>query len=93
MIIIELSYIKPLEQIKQHLDQHRFFLDKYYSEGIFILSGPKNPRNGGVILAMTDKETAERLVREDPFYQHGLADYHFTEWLPNKSSACLQQYL
>jgi len=88
MIIIELSYKAPLEQIDMHLQAHTSFLEEYYAAGTFIASGRKIPRDGGVILATgIDKEQAAILIKEDPFYQHGLADYKITEFAVTKKAA------
>ncbi|MBS1687712.1 MAG: GTP cyclohydrolase [Bacteroidetes bacterium] len=88
MIIIELNYKVPLEQIDAHLQAHTSFLEKYYTAGTFIASGRKVPRDGGIILATgIDKEKAAMLIKEDPFYQHGFADYKITEFAVTKKAA------
>lgn len=85
MFIISLSYKKPLEAVEAHLTAHRAFLDYYYQKGIFILSGPKNPRTGGIILAnVKTREKLEKIIQEDPFYQHDIAEYEMLEFTPTK---------
>ena len=42
MLVIELTYKKSLEEVNILLEEHKSFLDKCYSEGLFIASGPKN---------------------------------------------------
>jgi uncharacterized protein YciI len=84
MLIIELTYQKPLSEIEKQLLAHREWLDQYYAQGLFIASGPKQPRDGGIIIALMDKEAATKLIVEDPFYQHGLAHYKITEFEPVK---------
>lgn len=84
MIIIELTYIKPISDVEQFLEPHIQFLDKYYDQGIFIASGRKVPRDGGVILAMTDKAHAAEIIKEDPFYQQKIAEYRLVEFVPSK---------
>ncbi|MES2347588.1 MAG: GTP cyclohydrolase, partial [Pseudomonadota bacterium] len=46
MYIVDLTYLKSLAEIEPHLVAHRAFLDEHYARGIFIASGPKNPRDG-----------------------------------------------
>ena len=41
MLLIELTYKKPIDEVNNFLDQHRSFLNKYYENGIFLASGPK----------------------------------------------------
>lgn len=94
MFIINLHYIRPLSEVEQHLNAHRAYLEHYYQSGIFLLSGRKEPRNGGIILAQAyDRDSIEAVIQEDPFYQAHVADYQIIEFVPNKSSASLSAYL
>ncbi len=93
MIIIELTYKKNLDEANKFLEGHRAFLDKYYSQNIFIASGPKNPRNGGIILALGDKETIEKIIHEDPFHQQQIADYRIIQFEPNKYSQLFEKFI
>lgn len=86
MLIIELTYKKSLDDVNKLLQKHRDFLSKYYGEKVFLASGPKNPRNGGIILSMSEKATIDKILKEDPFYQHEIADYRIIEFEPNKYS-------
>lgn len=82
MFIINLNYIAPLEMIDTHMTDHVKFLRKYYKQNVFIASGRKVPRTGGIILALAkSKETVEQLISEDPFYIHKLAEFTITEFL------------
>ena len=82
MLIIELTYIKPLELINQHLEDHKAFLNKHYDQKHFLASGAKVPREGGVILALGTKNDMEQIIKEDPFYQNNLAEYRIIEFSP-----------
>jgi uncharacterized protein YciI len=70
MLLIELTYKKPIDEVNNFLDQHRSFLNKYYENGIFLASGPKNPRDGGIIIAVANREAINTIILEDPFYQY-----------------------
>jgi uncharacterized protein YciI len=81
MFIIDLNYIVPLEQLDAHMTDHVKFLRKYYKLNVFIASGRKVPRTGGIILALAkSKEAIEQIIREDPFYTHKLAEFNVTEF-------------
>ena len=86
MIIIELSYKGTVEQstklADKHMAGHLTFLKKYYDQGVFMASGPKKPREGGVIIATVDvdKATAAELIKDDPLYQHDICDYRLIEF-------------
>lgn len=87
MVIISLHYIKPVEDVEKHLQAHIAFLEKYYAAGIFICSGRKIPRTGGLIIAKgASREQIEAIIREDPFHSNGIADYELTEFTPSKYS-------
>lgn len=94
MFVIQLTYTGSLAEIDQLLDAHKLFLEKYYAKGIFMLSGRKQPRTGGVILAQAeDMATIEKVIAEDPFNLHGLADYSITEFLPTMANETLRNFL
>lgn len=81
MFIINLDYIAPLEEIDARMKEHMTFLNACYREGLFIVSGRKVPRTGGIILAQgSSKEALEALMKSDPFVSHGLAKVTITEF-------------
>nr|WP_277402853.1 MULTISPECIES: YciI family protein [Brucella] len=88
-----MTYSKPLEEIERHLEAHRDFLNRQYAEGIFLASGPKNPRDGGVILASgkISRNELEAILNLDPFRQYGLATYDVTEFTPVKYAPALAE--
>ena len=81
MFVIELTYKTDLQDIDAHMTAHVRFLKKYYAAGVFLVSGRKIPRDGGIILAVgKSKQEIEALIKEDPFYSHGLADFRVIEF-------------
>jgi uncharacterized protein YciI len=81
MFVIELLYKAPLAKIDAHMAAHVRFLKKYYAAGHFLVSGRKIPRDGGIILAVgQSRQQIETLIQEDPFHQHGLADFRIIEF-------------
>jgi uncharacterized protein YciI len=81
MFVIELSYKADLKDIDAHMTAHVRFLKKHYASGTFLVSGRKIPRDGGIILAVgKSKQDIETLIKEDPFHQHGLADFRVVEF-------------
>lgn len=85
MFLILVTYKKPIEIIDQFLVEHRNFLEKGYQQDQFIASGPRNPRTGGVILSqLTDREQLLKIIQQDPFYIHEVADFEVIEFNPVK---------
>jgi uncharacterized protein YciI len=94
MFIIDLHYIVPLEELDAHMIEHVKYLSKYYKENVFVASGRKVPRTGGVILALAEsKEAVEKIIVEDPFYKHKLAEFTITEFLTSKYHPQLKKLL
>ncbi|EHQ26038.1 YciI family protein [Mucilaginibacter paludis] len=94
MFIIDLNYIVPLEELDHHMAEHVKFLHKYYKKGIFVASGRKVPRTGGIILALADDEAAvKKIMLEDPFTRHELAEYTLTHFLTSQYHPDLQTLL
>jgi uncharacterized protein YciI len=76
MILILLRYVKPIEEVEALTPDHRAFVDRLISEGKVIVSGPRDPRTGGVLLTTfaTEVEAMKRMV-DDPFFEAGVAEY------------------
>ena len=85
MYIVNLNYIKEVNEVEKHLEEHIKFLEKYYEMGKFICSGRKNPRIGGVILLNAESlSEVEKIILEDPFNINEIAEYEITEFFPTK---------
>jgi uncharacterized protein YciI len=94
MFIIDLKYIVPLKQLDAHMTEHVKFLHAYYKKNIFVASGRKVPRTGGIILALgNSKEEVEKIIHEDPFYMHRLAEFTITEFLTSQHHPDLKNLL
>ncbi len=92
MFVIELSYKVDLSEIDAHMAAHVRFLKKYYASGNFLVSGRKIPRDGGIILAVgSSRQDIEAIVREDPFYEHGLADFRIIEFRASQRAKDIQE--
>ena len=81
MFVVELIYKAELAEIDARMRAHMTFLRKHYAAGTFLISGRKIPRDGGIILAVAkSRAELERIVQEDPFVKHGLADVRIVEF-------------
>jgi len=85
LFVIDLHYVVPLDEVESAIDAHVDFLEKNYSSGRFIASGPKVPRTGGVIIATAaTRDELEASLEADPFKKQGLAKYTVSEFRPSK---------
>ncbi len=86
MFIVSIEYKVELSEVEKHIEEHISFLKNYYEKGVFLLSGRKVPRTGGMILAkMSSKNELWDILKLDPFFTHELADYNITEIAPSMS--------
>jgi uncharacterized protein YciI len=93
MFVLELTYTAPLDAVDALLDAHRAWLEEQYEEGHFLASGRKNPRDGGVILAVAeDRARIEEVVAGDPFVTAGVCAYRVTEFVATKTAPALERY-
>ena len=87
MFIVTLTYLKPVEEIDALMPGHVEWLKGGYDSGLFVASGRRVPRTGGVILARSGDEQAlrENLAR-DPFVIHGAARCDVVEFTPSMTA-------
>ncbi|WP_055569329.1 YciI family protein [Streptomyces atriruber] len=93
MFILELTYTAPVSAVDEHLAAHVAWLDQQYEAGVFIASGRKNPRDGGVIIAVAaDRAAIEEIVAADPFTVAEVCTYRVTEFYATKTAPDLSAY-
>ncbi|MFD1662284.1 YciI family protein [Streptomyces caeni] len=93
MFILELTYVAPAERVDAALADHVAWLERQYEAGVFLASGRKVPRDGGVIVAVGENRAAmETLVASDPFVVGKVADYRIIEFLATKTAPPLAPY-
>jgi uncharacterized protein YciI len=85
MFVVLITYKEPLEIIEKHLAAHRAYLDIGFQKNYLVVSGPKNPRTGGVLLSqLTDRRTLDLFISQDPYVLNDVADYEVIEFTPVK---------
>lgn len=94
MFVLLVNYKKLLQDVEENLDAHRAYLNKYYALRKFIFSGRRNPRTGGCILcnAVSEAEVNE-IIKEDPFYYKGIADYQMIDVTLTKYAEGFEKFL
>jgi len=95
MYIVILTYKKPIEDIERITIPHRAFLDTLYAQNILLISGPQVPRTGGILVARSGqtKDELMEILKGDPFYTEGIADYNIIEFNPVKHHAAIKDLL
>ncbi|MFJ4364340.1 YciI family protein [Streptomyces chartreusis] len=93
MFVLELTYTAPIEAVDAVLEAHVAWLDEQYAKGVFLASGPKDPRDGGMILAVAeDRAAIDRIAASDPFVGAGVCAYRVTEFVATKTAPELERY-
>lgn len=92
LFVIDLTYIADIIEVERYLNEHRNFLERQYEAGIFLASGRKEPRTGGVILAAGNRSEIVAALEDDPFQKHYVAEYSITEFVATKTSSELARY-
>jgi uncharacterized protein YciI len=94
MFIIDLTYIVPLEKLDESKNDHMKFIRKYYSMNLFLASGRKVPRTGGIILCLAKShEEVAKIMNEDPFIKRKIAEYAVTEFMTSQHHPDLKSLL
>ena len=94
MFIVDIHYIAPLEEVDKYIDGHVAYLKKYIDNNTFLITGRKVPRDGGILIANGgSKEEIEKIIMEDPFHKHKVAEMTITEFLHARHNSALDELL
>ncbi|HFQ8225604.1 TPA: YciI family protein [Citrobacter freundii] len=94
LYVVVLTYVKPLHEIDAQLPAHVEWLKKGYAANLFLASGRKIPRTGGVILAKCDnEEQLKHYLAQDPFQRSGVANVELIPFEPSMMVTELQSLL
>lgn len=89
--VVEITFTAEFSRIEPIVPEHRTFLQSGYDRGWLLMSGPQNPRVGGVVIARAPaKADLEAFFRDDPYAQAGVATYRFTEFNPVKRATLVE---
>lgn len=90
MFILTVTYTKPMDAIEPHVDTHMDWVREGYDKGMFLASGRKVPRTGGIILAKGERAAIEAFLAQDPFVIHDVGTYDITETAISRTAAGLE---
>ncbi|UZE27475.1 YciI family protein [Pseudomonas asplenii] len=91
---ITLSYIRPVDQVKVHLDAHKAWLVQHIQAGTILFAGPLEQQSGGFILAQGEHlADIQKILDEDPFAVYQLVTFEIQRCEPAiRSSAFPEQW-
>ncbi|MDP2038582.1 MAG: YciI family protein [Ignavibacteria bacterium] len=92
--VVEIIYKAPIEKIEELTPTHREFLQTGYNAGMLLVSGPKVPRTGGIVIAKASSlEELTEFFKSDPYALNDAADYRFIEFNPKSHQEILKDWL
>lgn len=92
--VVEITFSVPFEKVEPVVPAHREFLQGGYDAGLLLMSGPQNPRVGGIVVARAESlEAIQALFAKDPYQLNGVATYRFVEFNPVKRQAFLESWV
>lgn len=79
-----IRYRRPVDEVLAHHAAHRAYLLSLKDAGTLLASGPLDPRFGGaLLLRLPDTATdadLDAIRDDDPYWQHGVAQYELLRW-------------
>lgn len=86
MFIVSLTFSHNKSAAPEFMQGHKDWLEKGFSDGVFLLSGNINPNLGGSIIVhgVSQQELQQRLA-EDPFVKEGVVQVKVMEISPSKA--------
>ncbi len=94
MFVLLARYTKPAAEVDLLLDGHRAWITKHQEAGRILLTARQVPLTGGMILALGESaDEMWEMIREDPFYVAGAAEYEVLEFQPVRVTAGIEELL
>lgn len=92
--VVEIVYIRPLDEVLALTERHRAYLQTGYERGLLLISGPQEPRVGG-ILVMRGKslDIVSDFCSQDPYAVGGVATHRIIEFTPKSHIPILTDWL
>lgn len=87
MYVVLSTYTAPLEEIDFVLPDHSEWLAKHYEAGDFLMSGRREPRVGGVIIARPMlRGKLDAILATDPFAYKHMVHYEVIEFSATRTA-------
>lgn len=94
LFVCKVNYTKPFEQVEKFLTEHRQYLKLGYDSSKLLASGPRNPKDGGIIIGRFDSmNSAVLFAKNDPFCINDVAVYEIIEFEAVLHAKCLNNFL
>ncbi|NIC06573.1 hypothetical protein HBJ55_14175 [Halomonas sp. DX6] len=86
MHLVFLRFSDNKSEAGRFMEGHKQWLERGFDEGVFLVSGSIQPKQGGAILAHNvSLDVLQQRVDEDPFVAEGVVSAEIIEVAPNKA--------
>ncbi len=87
MFVVLLKFSRNKSQASQFMEGHNGWLQRGFDDGVFILAGSLQPKQGGTVLAHNiSREALEERLSQDPFVGEDVVAPEILEITPSKVS-------
>ena len=92
--MIQLQFTQPFDTFADIVPAHRAFLQTGYDQRMLLMSGPKQDKTGGIIIARAESESRLReFMAQDPYLTHGLATHEFIPFAAAKRAPQIEAWV
>ena len=85
LYIISLKYNVSLARVEEVFSAHIAYTERLHAEGKVIISGRREPRTGGVLVAANcTSEEIKEIVANDPYHINNIADFEIIDFIPTR---------
>jgi uncharacterized protein YciI len=80
-----IRYRRPLDEVLAVNEKHRAYLHELKAQGVLLVSGPMDPRTGGIAIFKISDDgdvvaALDRIRDADPYVMAGVAQYEMIQW-------------
>lgn len=91
LFAIDITYTLPMGAVQKVLAPHMDFVRDCYASGVFLMSGPKEPRSGGIVIAQAASlAEIKALMARDPFTLAGVVSVQITQFHASNMAEALK---
>lgn len=81
MFALLVRYLKPVDEVEEHLDAHRAWVRHHAEAGHVIAAGREVPLQGGLLVAVgVTRDEVDAMIAADPYVTGGVAEYDVREY-------------
>lgn len=91
MFIVFLKFSTNKASAGQYMDGHNAWIKRGFDDGVFLLTGTLQPKQGGSVIAHnTTLKDLQQRVNEDPFVTENVVTAEILEIAPGKTDPRLE---